>query len=54
MMNMIDDDHDDLVLPHLVEVLLLLPLQQLHGVQESRQVVAVHHPPEVQLMLQHF
>ena len=53
MMTMIIDDHDYYELSHLVKVLLLLPLQQLHGIEESRQVMTVCHPPEVQLLLQH-
>ena len=53
MMNMIKDDKDYNVLPHLIEVLLLLPLQQLHGTKEAIDVMAVCHPPEMQLLLLH-
>ena len=53
MMHIIKDDSDDHVYPHFVEVLLLLPLQQLHGTKEAIDVVAVCHPPEMQLLLLH-
>ena len=53
MLTLIKDDKDNNVLPHLIEVLLLLPLQQLHGIEEASDVVAVRNPPEVQLLLQH-
>ena len=53
MMHIIKDDSDDHVYPHFVEVLLLIPLQQLHAIKESTNVVAVRHPSEVQVLLQH-
>ena len=53
MMHMIKDDNDDSFFSHLVEVLLLFPLQQLHAIKESTNVVAVRHPSEVQILSQH-